>query len=95
MAVDSEINIGASGHDMVSALRKRVFELHSGGEVSGSGDPLLMKDVFRDWNERMRKNAATRKKNWPMEGFLLKFEDHRSTTMMVASADIPSSNFTV
>ncbi|APR35265.1 phospholipase D-like domain-containing protein [Paraburkholderia sp. SOS3] len=95
MAVDSEINIGASGHDMVSALRKRVFELHSGGEVSGSGDPLLLQRVFDNWNKAMNRNAVARKKGMVMQGFLLKFEDHRSTTLMVASAHIPSSNFTV
>lgn len=95
MSVDSEINVAATGSLYASDLRRRVFELHSGGDIAGSGDPKVLPDVFKHWTRRMSKNrdvelAAAQ----PMTGFLLPFEDHRSTTNLLGSIDLPSSNGT-
>ncbi|WP_279631121.1 hypothetical protein [Paraburkholderia dipogonis] len=38
----------------------------------------------------MQDNAQARKESKSMQGFLLKFEDHRSTATMVASATVPA-----
>jgi phosphatidylserine/phosphatidylglycerophosphate/cardiolipin synthase-like enzyme len=89
MAVDSEINIAASGLDKVSTLRRQIFELHSGSTISGSGEPGKLPAEFRRWNDLMVTNQDQRKAGKSLTGFLLRFEDHRSTTTMVATADIP------
>uniref|UniRef100_UPI00056A25F4 phospholipase D-like domain-containing protein n=1 Tax=Paraburkholderia dilworthii TaxID=948106 RepID=UPI00056A25F4 len=95
MAVDSEINVAATGHEWASGLRQRVFELHSGGATSGTGDRARMPQVFRDWNTLMRSNLVTRMKGIEnMKGFLLPFEDHRATKTMHASVTLPSSSNT-
>uniref|UniRef100_UPI001FCCB8D7 phospholipase D-like domain-containing protein n=1 Tax=Paraburkholderia dilworthii TaxID=948106 RepID=UPI001FCCB8D7 len=95
MAVDSEINVAATGHEWASGLRQRVFELHSGGSVSGSGDRAKVPDVFEDWGKLMAKNhdiqIAGRES---LQGFLLPFEDHRATRTMHASVTLPSSSNT-
>jgi phospholipase D1/2 len=82
MAVDSEINIAATGLEQVSDLRERIFTLLSGGDIRGSGDWKELPKVFKDWNKRMTKNALAKKDQKNMQGFLLPFEDHRSTTSM-------------
>lgn len=82
MAVDSEINVAASGLDDVSKLRDRIFTLHSGGDIPGSGDPKELPRVFGVWNRRMKDNHDIRLAGNSMNGFLLPFEDHRSTTSM-------------
>ena len=83
MAVDSEINIAATGLEQVSTLRERIFKLHSGGDVRGSGDRKELPDVFKSWDRHMKNNARARKNGKNMTGFLLPFEDHRSTTSML------------
>jgi len=95
MSVDSEINIAATGQLWAADLRERVFRLHSGGDIQGSGSPNELPDVFKSWNRRMDKNrdielAGVR----PMVGFLLPFEDHRSTTTLYGSISLPSTNDT-
>ena len=85
MSVDSEINIAATGHEMVGGLRERVFVLHSDGRILGSGDRTRVPDVFKDWVDRMNENRDIQvvgKEN--MKGFLLPFEDHRATSIMRA-----------
>lgn len=96
MAVDSEINIAATGLDHVSDLRERIFKLHSGDTISGSGKRDEVPGVFTDWKKLMKTNQkAVREGNKPMTGFLLPFEDHRETSLVVASADLPTSSPTV
>ena len=82
MAVDSEINIAATGLEQVSTLRDRIFSLLSGGDIHGSGDWKALPRVFDAWNKRMKHNHDLRLGGQPMTGFLLPFEDHRSTTSM-------------
>jgi phospholipase D1/2 len=95
MAVDSEINIAATGLEWASGLRQRVFELHSGGVTSGTGDRARMPHVFDQWEGRMAANRDIQKEGVAnLRGFLLPFEDHRATTTMHASVTLPSSSNT-
>lgn len=94
MSVDSEINIAATGSLYAADLRQRVFTLHSGGENQGSGNPDELPDKFKLWKKTMNDNLSKMKKRQPMTGFLLPFEDHRSTTSLMGSIDAPSSNGT-
>ncbi|WP_232448061.1 phospholipase D-like domain-containing protein [Burkholderia ubonensis] len=95
MAADSEINIAATGKKYAAKLREDIFKLHSDGQISGSGDPSQVPEVFNAWEALMDENNELRKKGEePLNGFLLPFEDHRSTTTMHASVDIPSSGNT-
>lgn len=92
MSVDSEINIAATGQATVSELRQRVFALHSGGYILGSGRRDVLPSIFDRWETRMKKNLVIRMKGEVnMLGFLLPFEDHRATSTMHASVTIPSS----
>lgn len=91
MAVDSEINIAATEHAKVSSLRQRVFQLNSGGATIGSGKRTELPDVFKKWNKQMNDNVDLRMSEKNMNGFLLPFEDHRSTATMVASVSVLSS----
>ena len=85
MSVDSEINIAATGQLYAADLRQRVFALHSGGDVAYSGDPKDLPDVFKLWTKTMNDNLSKMRKGQPMTGFLLPFEDHRSTTTLYGS----------
>lgn len=91
MAVDSEINIAATGQVWAADLRKRVFDLHTNGAVSGSGTRAEIPDVFGDWGTKMAKNSLAMKDGKALDGFLLPFEDHRSTGTMYAQVTIPSA----
>lgn len=92
MSVDSEINIAATGEEGAEKLRERVFMLHSGGEINGSGGRVQMPDVFKSWSKQMKDNDDFRQREKPMKGFLLPFEDYRATTTMHASVTVPSSD---
>ena len=94
MSVDSEINVAATGSLYAADLRRRVFTLHTGGLEPGSGTPSELPDRFDSWGKIMSDNLAKRRKGQPMSGFLLPFEDHRSTTVLVGSIDVPSPNGT-
>lgn len=95
MSVDSEINIAATGSVYAADLRNQVFELHSGGDIRGSGDPKQLSDEFMNWNKRMKKNLDVRIGGvQPMQGFLLPFEDHRSSRIIVGQVDVPPSSDT-
>ncbi len=94
MSVDSEINIAATGEAMASELRRRVFELQSGGNVSGSGDRTKVPSAFDEWNKLLKTNRLASKNEKQMQGFLLPFEDHRATSTMHASITVPSSTNT-
>ncbi|MFM0523346.1 hypothetical protein PQR08_38655, partial [Caballeronia jiangsuensis] len=63
-------------------LRERIFTLHSGGEIRGSGDRKELPALFKQWDRRMSRNAKAKKDGELLNGFLLPFVDHRSTTSM-------------
>ncbi|WP_186038765.1 phospholipase D-like domain-containing protein [Burkholderia gladioli] len=94
MSVDSEINIAATGELYAADLRNRVFLLHSGGDVKYGGDPKDLPDAFKLWNKTMNNNLSKMRKGQSMTGFLLPFEDHRSTTTLYGSISVPSSSDT-
>jgi phosphatidylserine/phosphatidylglycerophosphate/cardiolipin synthase-like enzyme len=91
MSVDSEINIAATGQLYASDLRERVFSLLS-KDNPGSGDPKVLPVAFKKWNDLMVSNKEQRQQGLPMKGFLLQFEDHRSTTSLLGSIEVPPSN---
>ncbi|WP_321956248.1 phospholipase D-like domain-containing protein [Burkholderia cenocepacia] len=95
MSVDSEINIAATGEEWAAKLRERVFMLHSGGKVGGTGERELIPDAFDDWIKQMDRNLLMMKGGGVLEGFLLPFEDYRATTTMHASVTVPSESGTV
>jgi phospholipase D1/2 len=95
MSVDSEINIAATGQALASDLRKRVFMLHSGGDIHGSGNRDEIPMIYGKWRARMKDNLVIQMKGMlNMQGFLLPFEDHRATSTMHASITSPSVNNT-
>lgn len=94
MSVDSEINVAAIGSLYAADLRQRVFELHTGGENSGSGKPDELPRHFKRWKKMTSDNLSKMRKGKPMQGFLLAFEGHRSTTVLLGAIDVPSSNET-
>lgn len=96
MSVDSEINIAATGQVWAADLRKRVFELHSGSETSGSGDRTQVPVEFEKWKGVAKDNHDTRMAgHQALKGFLLPFEDHRATATMHASVTLPASTNTI
>ncbi len=94
MSFDSEINIAATGQLYAAHLRQRVFDLHSGGEVQGSGDPKEIPATFKYWNMHMKDNLSAMKNGNAMTGFLLPFEDHRSTTTLYGMNSVPNADDT-
>jgi phosphatidylserine/phosphatidylglycerophosphate/cardiolipin synthase-like enzyme len=93
MSSDSEINIAATGQPYAADLRQRVFALHYGDDIKYSGDPQDLPDVFKSWNRRMSKNQDVQQAGrQPMTGFLLPFEDHRSTATLYGSVSVPSTS---
>ncbi|MBN3788979.1 phospholipase D-like domain-containing protein [Burkholderia sp. Ac-20353] len=92
MAVDSEINIAATGEE-AAKLRRDVFALMSGGDIVGSGARDAMPEVFRKWTGRMKDNRDIQKLGTDtLNGFLLPFIDMREKTVLHAMIDIPSTN---
>ncbi|KVO78899.1 hypothetical protein WJ79_00170 [Burkholderia ubonensis] len=95
MATDSEINIAATGTKYAAKLREDIFKLLTEGQISGSGDSSKVPNTFDEWQALMDTNRGLWKVGkQPLSGFLLPFEDHRSTTTMHASVDIPSTGNT-
>jgi len=94
MSIDSEINIAATGQLYAADLRQRVFALQSGGDIQGSGNPDEIPDTFKMWTKLMNDNLSKIRKGQPMTGFLLPFEDHRSTTTLYGSISVPSASNT-
>lgn len=92
MSVDSEINIAATGAEHAARLRGAVFGLHSDNTTTGDGGREAMPDVFESWERLANKNLdkwkAGREK---LKGFLMKFEDRRSTNTKHAMNTVPSS----
>ena len=94
MSVDSEINIANTGSLYAEDQRNKIFSLHSGGENEGGGDPNELPEKFKLWNKTMKDNMSQRKKGRPMTGFLLPFEDHRSSRIILGQVDVPPSGDT-
>ncbi len=92
MSVDSEINLAATGLPWAAELRKRVFELHSGGKYQRDRRLAQGAGGFQKMGKANDQNRDIQiAGNANMKGFLLPFEDHRATTTMHASVTVPSS----
>lgn len=82
MAVDSEINIATNDARVARDLRKRVWEQHSGGTVSGKdGSRADIEESFAKWTKLMATNLLRKKKGEAMVGFLLPLADSRKSTI--------------
>lgn len=83
MVVDSELNLAVIDIRQASDLRRRVWSLLSGGMVSGDGD---VKESFRNWNNLRKENKRRKLEkaegsgDKKMTGFLLPFDEFRSST---------------
>ncbi|WP_080403304.1 phospholipase D-like domain-containing protein [Burkholderia ubonensis] len=93
MSVDSEINIAATGQLYAADLRERTFTLLT-KDNPGSGNPEELPITFKKWKDLMKSNNDLRQSHAQMKGFLLQFEDHRSSTWLLGSIDVPASNET-
>lgn len=87
MAVDSELNLATADPGLVRALRRRVWQQHSGGLVDGkNGSKAEIAKAFKDWNKSMLSNRICKfsksqsADDRKMTGFLLPFTDTRSST---------------
>jgi phospholipase D1/2 len=92
MAIDSEINIAATHPSEIGELRERIFRLHSGDTIRGSGIREELPDIFKAWNKLMDHNLLARKNGEALQGFLLPFEDHREGKTRVADANVPAAD---
>jgi phosphatidylserine/phosphatidylglycerophosphate/cardiolipin synthase-like enzyme len=82
MAVDSEINIATNDAELARSLRKRIWEQHSGGGISGKGGTQAdIAEAFFDWKKLMGANLNRKKVEAPMVGFLLPLADNRKSTI--------------
>jgi phospholipase D1/2 len=92
MSSDSEINVGLTGLKFVAPLWRRISDMQLGEE----GSDVELPEFFKNWEGRMGDNRAIWKEGRaPLTGFLLPFEDHRSTATMHASITLPSAQDTV
>ena len=80
MAVDSEINVAPNDPRAARNLRKRVWEQHSAGTVSGKD--CSRADIAETFAKRTKLMAANfcEKKGEAMVGFLLPLADNRKST---------------
>lgn len=86
MFVDSELNMAVTDPALARDLRRRVWGVLSGGDITGKdGGRSVIVESFMKWRDRMRDNK-TRRDNISfgaeekrLNGFLLPLEDVRSS----------------
>ena len=78
MAADSEINVATDSIPHNRALRKRIWNMQTGGMYDG-GDAYSkdMDDTFKNWEDLAKANAKAITKKQKFEGFLVAFKDDR------------------
>lgn len=87
MAVDSELNLATLDPALATDLRMRIWDQLTGGSVKYGGTRGEMDDVFKKWTRLMLENIKKRNssnsdaKYKKMTGFLMPFEDNRSSTL--------------
>ena len=87
MAVDAEINIGCDDPLLSEKLRREVFAMHSGNQMycdGGDGGTNAMHKTFRAWIKLLLRNRNSKGQQCPGTGFLLPFEDHRTSNIRLA-----------
>ena len=95
MEVDSELNVSSDDPGVSAALRKRVWELHTGGadKCNPPGwvrkgedsvfDAEAMAKAFEKWEKLMHKNRDAKYLGQPLTGFLVPFKDERTSRIRV------------
>ncbi|QDD62888.1 hypothetical protein EJD96_01395 [Herbaspirillum seropedicae] len=87
MAVDAEINIGCDDPRLSEKLRREIFAMHSGNQMycdGGDGGTNAMHKTFRAWIKLLSRNRNSKGQQRPSTGFLLPFEDHRTSDIRLA-----------
>ncbi|VWC72971.1 phospholipase [Burkholderia lata] len=85
MAVDAEINVGSDDRAKSTDLRKRVWKLHTGGaHDGGNGSPAAIEETFTKWQKLMDTNAMQKKRGLEPTGFLMGFQDDRTSSVRLA-----------
>lgn len=87
MAVDAEINIGCDDPRLSENLRSRVFSLHTGdagGCNGGDGGHDAIQKTFRAWIKLLSENTISKDGQKAPKGFLIPFEDKRTSSMRLA-----------
>ena len=82
MVVDAEINISTDNAPVATDLRIRVWKMHTGDAPKcnpASVDPAAIKVAFTAWRDLLNTNAKARIKGDPLVGFLIPFEDKRTS----------------
>lgn len=83
MAADSEINVATDCIDHNRDLRKRIWGMQTGHDrdgLGGEGTTQEVADAFQAWKDLSGKNKAFREKGAAFAGFIVKFEDDRTST---------------
>jgi len=87
MATDAEINIASDDIEASTDLRRRVWELHTGGAAGcnpESIEPKTMADAFDNWVRLMTTNAQKKTTGNGRTGFLFPFYDERTSWTRLA-----------
>lgn len=85
MAGDSEINLATNEPRLARDLRKRVWSQLSGTTIDGgSGSRDEISESFKNWGYTMKENKQRKRNAVTMVGFLLPFEDNRSSFVRFA-----------
>lgn len=84
MASDSEINVATDNTRAAADLRKRVWGMHTGGAEGCNPETNEDRAIFKAfdrWKGLLESNAAARVDGNTLKGFLVPFNDTRSTNI--------------
>lgn len=87
MAVDAEINIGCDDPRLSKNLRSRVFTMHTDDAIrcnGGDGGHHAIQEAFDAWVKLLSENRISKDDQKPCKGFLIPFEDKRTSNMRIA-----------
>ncbi|SFL88113.1 phospholipase D-like domain-containing protein [Variovorax sp. OV329] len=85
MAVDTEINVASDSPEISKDLRKRVWAMLTEGTLDGySGTRADIKHSFEKWEELAESNGIEKSKGKGPVGFLMPFEDVRTSRIRLA-----------
>lgn len=87
MAVDAEINVASDDVAKSTDLRWRVWDMMTGSKAGCNPGELTaadMKNVFDEWQRLMSANAKKKTNGEAPTGFLMPFEDKRTSSLRLA-----------
>jgi phosphatidylserine/phosphatidylglycerophosphate/cardiolipin synthase-like enzyme len=80
MVGDAEINVASDNVQKSTALRREVWAQLSGNtQDGGDGSPARIADTFEKWVNLMKKNKQAKDAGGTFVGFLMPFEDKRTS----------------